>query len=253
MDIYTSLSHLVQCPKPQKYPCVYIYICTRTRFLKMWPPHQYSNTNRLKSIPASRCSKAQKVCASNSCSHYVSPPVSPSCRHRRGPLSSSVLHRMRATERNIRRHRHLSCFPPSTVPRPTMKGWENFPSTPLLGGKTYWTETKIITCFPYNKWQQIKARCTNSVAFRLAGFAGDAHWGRSDVLNWLLGLVGPYRVTEAMWLFCITWKRMAGKKENQKNCRPSENSKKTELICLNKEIPRTKESKLTDRKLMASS
>lgn len=77
MDIYTSLSHLVQCPKPQKYWCIYIYICTRTRLLKMWPPHQYSNTNRLKSIPASRCSKAQKVCASNSCSHYVSPSRAP--------------------------------------------------------------------------------------------------------------------------------------------------------------------------------
>lgn len=113
---------------------------------------------------------------------------------------------MRATERNRWRHRHLSCFPPSTVPRPMMKGWENFPSTPLLGGKAYWQETKIITCFPYYKWQQIKARCTNCVAFRLADFAGDAHWGRSDVLNWLLGLVGPYRVTEAMWLFCITSK-----------------------------------------------
>lgn len=59
-------------------------------------------------------------------------------------------------------------------------------------------KNKIITCFPYYKWQQIKARCTNSVALRLADFAGDAHWGRSDVLNWLLGRVGPYRVTEAM-------------------------------------------------------
>lgn len=138
--------------------------------------------------------------------------ISPFCQLRReDSLFRSVLHRMRATEKNKRRHRHLSCFPPSTVPCPMMKGWENFPSTPLPGGKAYWKK-KIITCFPYYKWQQIKARCTNFVALRLADFAGDAHWGRSDVLNWLLGRVGPYRVTEAMWLFCITCKRMAGKK-----------------------------------------
>lgn len=75
-------------------------------------------------------------------------------------------------------------FPLHTAP-----GWKG-----LLNKK----KNKIITCFPYYKWQQIKARCTNSVALRLADFAGDAHWGRSDVLNWLLGRVGPYRVTEAM-------------------------------------------------------
>lgn len=131
---------------------------------------------------------------------------------------------MRAMERNKRRHRHLSCFPPSTVPCPMMKGWENSLSTPLLGGKAYWKKNKIITCFPYYKWQQIKARCTNSVALRLADFAGDAHWGRSDVLNWLLGRVGPYRVTEAMWLFCITCKSTAGKQEIKRSGTLNRNS-----------------------------
>lgn len=54
MDIYTPLSHLVPCPKPQKYRCVYICVCVcvyiynvciYTWFLKIGPPHQYSNTN----------------------------------------------------------------------------------------------------------------------------------------------------------------------------------------------------------------
>ena len=122
---------------------VFISIYIHARFLKMWPPHQYSNTNRLKSIPASRCSKAQRVCALNACSPYVPLCRSPLCQRRRGDsLFRSVLHRVRATERNKRRHRHLSCFPPSTVPCPVTKGWENFPSTPLWGGKAYWKKKK---------------------------------------------------------------------------------------------------------------
>jgi len=82
---------------------------------------------------------------------------------------------------------------------PRDEGLREFPLYTALGWKGLLKKKKeTVTCFPYYKWQQIKARCTNFVALRLADSAGDAHWGRSDVLSWLLGRVGPYRVTEAM-------------------------------------------------------